>query len=93
MDLLPVITFLRRHHTTAANPATIEEVAVAHGIDLDAPFSYREVAELSAALATCPYVSRTRPDGERWAKYHASMYRPYSRSPHDKLALPEEPLS
>lgn len=92
MDLLPVVAFLRKHHASWDNPATIEQVAIAGGIDLDAPYSYREIAELAARLALCPYVSRITADGERWAKYHANSYRPYHVPPHDRLAAPEETL-
>ena len=75
MNIQPAIDLLKEHHRGSDNPATIEQMAEACGIALDAPCSYREVVEMAEALALSPYVTRVWVNGER--VYYASHYVPY----------------
>lgn len=63
-DIQPAIDMLRAKHTVDT-PATIEDMATACGIDVNAPFSYREVLDLSEAIAMSPHVIRFWVGGER----------------------------
>jgi hypothetical protein len=63
-DIQPAIDMLRAKHTID-NPATIEDMAAACGIDVNAPFSYRDVLDLSEAIAMSPHVIRFWVGGER----------------------------
>lgn len=73
MDIYPAIQILRVKHPTADTAATIEEMAEACHIDVNAPHSYREVLELAESLVVSPYVVRFFVNGER--RYFASSYR------------------
>lgn len=64
MNIQPAIDLVREKHTID-NPATIEDLATACGIDLCAPFSYREVLDMSEALVFSPDVVRFWVNGER----------------------------
>ena len=68
--LKPTILMLRRSHTTTETAATIEQIAEAQGIALDAKWSAAEVLELIEGLSWCPYITRFYRDGER--RYFAS---------------------
>lgn len=67
-DIQPAIDMLRAHHAID-NPATIEQMAAACGIDVEKKGSYREVLDLAEALAASPDVVRVRVRDE-W-QYHA----------------------
>ncbi len=63
-DIQPAIDMLRAKHTID-NPAPIEDMAAACGIDVTAQFSYREVLDMAEALARSPDVLRIWIAGER----------------------------
>lgn len=77
--LLPVVAMLRRRNATIDSPVTIEDCASAAGIDISAPFSYREVAELAERMVGQPYITRTwRGSGAQSPTYYsAGAYVPY----------------
>lgn len=83
MNIQPAIDLLKAHHATYATRTTIETLAAAVGIDIEAMHSYREVAELVEVLALSPYVSRTWSDEDRNRRYHASGYVPYATTRED----------
>lgn len=71
-EIQPAIDMLRARHTID-NPATLEEMVAACGIDINAPHSYREVLDMSEALAISPHVVRFWVAGER-RYFAASTY-------------------
>lgn len=77
--LLPVVAMLKKLGVTIDSPVMIEDLASAAGIDVEAPFSYREVAELAERAVGCPYITRTwREAGAMGPTYYsAGAYVPY----------------
>lgn len=63
-EIQPAVKKLIADHS-ADKPATIEEMAAAVGIDINAPGSWREVLDLADALALSPYVVKFYKNGER----------------------------
>lgn len=88
-NIQPVIDMLRVRHTID-NPATIEDMAAACGIDVNAAFSYREIIDMLEAVAKSPYVTRFWVGGER--RYFASStpewHPPSERTLKDRGAWP-----
>ena len=76
-QLLPVVDMLRKRNATVDSPVLIEDIAAAAGIDIEAPFSYREVAELAERVAYCPYISRTWRGDSSPTYYSAGAYIPH----------------
>lgn len=56
---------LRRRGIAALNPVAIETLAEVVGIDVNAPFSYREMCEMADAAAGSVDMERITIDGER----------------------------